>query len=56
MFTTDDPNAPKTIPPLTILSLSLRTVVHVADNKREVLVASARVYTDGASLVVGKSC
>ena len=45
----DDSRTPKCIPPLTILSLSLRTVVHIADNRRELLVASARVYADCTS-------
>ncbi|GAA6009942.1 DNA-directed DNA polymerase alpha catalytic subunit POL1 [Rhodotorula paludigena] len=43
-FAPTDANAPKDIPRLTILSLSSRTVVHLKDNKREIVCAAARVW------------
>lgn len=46
-FAQDDATAPSAPPPLTILSLSARTVVHLNENKREMVCASARVWTDG---------
>ncbi|SCZ87769.1 BZ3500_MvSof-1268-A1-R1_Chr2-3g05237 [Microbotryum saponariae] len=45
-FSDQDPTAPTAAPPLTIMSLSMRTVVHITDNKREVVCAAARVWTD----------
>lgn len=33
-------------PPLTIMSIALRTTMNVKDNKQEILVASARIYED----------
>lgn len=50
VFAPEDSTAPKANPPLTILSLSTRSVVHLTENKREVVCASARVYTDCTSL------
>lgn len=46
IFAQDDASAPKANPPLTIMSLSARTVVHLNENKREMVCASARVWTD----------
>ncbi|GAA6024619.1 hypothetical protein JCM10207_001023 [Rhodosporidiobolus poonsookiae] len=43
-FANNDANAPKDIPRLSILSLSSRTVVHLKDNKREIVCAAARVW------------
>lgn len=34
----------KDMPPLTIMSLSLRTVVNHADNKREIVCIAARIW------------
>ena len=45
-FAENDAAAPKAAPPLTILSLSARTVLHLAENKRELVCASARVWHD----------
>jgi DNA polymerase alpha subunit A len=42
----DDILCPKVLPPLTIISLAIRTVVHVATNTSEVVCASARVWAD----------
>lgn len=47
VFEVDDATAPKGVPPLTIMSLSTRTVFHIGNNNKEILVASARIYTDG---------
>ncbi|GAA6055199.1 hypothetical protein JCM3770_000705, partial [Rhodotorula araucariae] len=43
-FASTDANAPKDVPRLTILSLSSRTVVHLKENKREIVCAAARVW------------
>ena len=47
-FASTDASAPKDIPRLTILSLSSRTVVHLKENKREIVCAAARVWENGA--------
>lgn len=49
-FASTDATAPKDIPRLTILSMSSRTVVHLKENKREIVCAAARVWHDGVSL------
>ena len=49
-FASTDATAPKDIPRLTILSLSSRTVVHLKENKREIVCAAARVWHDGVLL------
>ncbi|TFK51987.1 hypothetical protein OE88DRAFT_1658731 [Heliocybe sulcata] len=41
-----DSDAPKDIPPLTIMSLSLRTVVNHHENKREIVCATARTWSN----------
>ncbi|KAK4052007.1 DNA-directed DNA polymerase alpha catalytic subunit pol1 [Microbotryomycetes sp. JL221] len=46
LFDQDDATAPKAAPPLTVMSLSMRTVVHLNDNKRELVCASARIWND----------
>ncbi|KAM0786373.1 hypothetical protein ACM66B_001841 [Microbotryomycetes sp. NB124-2] len=46
LFSQDDKSAPQGPPPLTIMSLGLRTVVHLNENKREVVCASTRIWTD----------
>ncbi|KAK4050302.1 DNA-directed DNA polymerase alpha catalytic subunit pol1 [Microbotryomycetes sp. JL201] len=46
LFDQDDVNAPKSPPPLTIMSLSMRSVVHLNENRRELVCASARFWTD----------
>ncbi|GAA5950464.1 hypothetical protein JCM10213_003586 [Rhodosporidiobolus nylandii] len=43
-FAAGDATAPKDVPRLTILSLSSRTVVHLKENKREIVCAAARVW------------
>ncbi|GAA5888512.1 hypothetical protein JCM6882_008978 [Rhodosporidiobolus microsporus] len=43
-FASNDATAPKDVPRLTILSLSSRTVVHLKENKREMVCAAARVW------------
>lgn len=49
VFDPNDDASPKASPPLTIMSISLRTVIHLTENKREVVCASTRVYVDGPS-------
>ncbi|KAI0321598.1 hypothetical protein OF83DRAFT_251189 [Amylostereum chailletii] len=44
-FSEADDNAPKNIPPLTIASLSVRTIVNHQENKREIVCASARIWS-----------
>ncbi|KDN44709.1 hypothetical protein K437DRAFT_274495 [Tilletiaria anomala UBC 951] len=43
-FSDSDSLAPKETPPLNVMSLSLRTVVNVKENKKEILCASARTW------------
>ncbi|KZV91997.1 hypothetical protein EXIGLDRAFT_615021, partial [Exidia glandulosa HHB12029] len=45
-FSDSDAKAPRDMPPLNIMSLSLRTIVNHQDNQRELVCASARVWTD----------
>ncbi|WFD34023.1 DNA-directed DNA polymerase [Malassezia cuniculi] len=45
-FSDSDENAPKEVPPLTVMSLSLRSVVNYKENKREVVALSTRVWRD----------
>ncbi|KAI9509680.1 hypothetical protein F5148DRAFT_1185768 [Russula earlei] len=45
-FAETDPNAPKDIPPLTIASLSIRTVVNHQENIREIVCATARIWSN----------
>jgi DNA polymerase alpha subunit A len=44
-----DANAPKDIPPMTIMSLSLRTIVNHRENKTELLCVTARTW-EGCSI------
>lgn len=46
VLASDNPLSPKGTPPLTIMSLSLRTVMHLATEKSEVVCASIRVWKD----------
>ncbi|KAJ7493343.1 hypothetical protein B0H11DRAFT_2006017 [Mycena galericulata] len=43
-FPEADNNAPKDAPPLTVMSLSIRTIVNHQENKREVVCATARTW------------
>jgi hypothetical protein len=43
-FSETDPEAPKEVPPLTVMSLSVRTIVNHKENKREVVCATARTW------------
>ena len=45
-FPETDPEAPKDIPPLTVMSLSVRTVVNHKENKRELICATARIWSN----------
>ena len=45
-FSEMDADAPKDIPPLTIMSLSVRTIVNHRENKREIVCTTARVWHD----------
>lgn len=42
----DDKTAPKDAPPLTIMSISSRTVLHLSQNKRELVCVSMRTWQD----------
>ncbi|KAK8846576.1 hypothetical protein IAR55_005662 [Kwoniella newhampshirensis] len=48
-FSETDPSAPKDTPPLTIMSVSLRTIVNHRENKTELLCASTRTW-DGYNI------
>ena len=43
-FPETDHQAPKETPPLTVMSLSVRTIVNHAQNKREIVCATARIW------------
>ncbi|KAK7031479.1 DNA polymerase [Favolaschia claudopus] len=43
-FPDTDVNAPKEAPPLTVMSLSIRTIVNHHENKREVVCVTARIW------------
>lgn len=45
-YADSDESAPKDAPPLTVMSLALRSVVNFKENKREIVAASARVWRD----------
>ncbi|EIN03911.1 DNA polymerase alpha catalytic subunit [Punctularia strigosozonata HHB-11173 SS5] len=45
-FAESDADAPKDTPPLTITSLSLRTIVNHKENKREIVCATARIWSN----------
>lgn len=47
-FSDADAAAPKETPPLTVMSLALRSVVNFKENKREIVAVSARVWPDMA--------
>ncbi|BEJ14180.1 hypothetical protein CspHIS471_0313540 [Cutaneotrichosporon sp. HIS471] len=40
----DDPSAPKEMPPLTMMSIALRTIVNHRENKTEILIATTRTW------------
>jgi DNA polymerase alpha subunit A len=46
-----DPSFPKEIPPLTVMSLSVRTIVNHTANKREIVCASARTWANSKPCV-----
>ncbi|KAJ3546934.1 hypothetical protein NM688_g5461 [Phlebia brevispora] len=43
-FAESESNAPKDVPPLTVMSLSVRTIVNHQENNREVVCATARTW------------
>lgn len=45
-FSETDPDAPRETPPLTVLSLSMRTIVNHKDNIREIVCASTRIWSN----------
>jgi DNA polymerase alpha subunit A len=45
-FLDSDTDAPKDIPPLTVMSLSVRTIVNHKENKREVVCTTARIWSN----------
>ena len=49
-FPETDPDAPKDVPPMSVMSLSVRTVVNHKDNKREIVCATARVWANSKSI------
>ena len=49
-FPDADPDAPKDMPPLTVMSLSVRTVVNHKANKREIVCSTARIWANSKSV------
>lgn len=50
-FLDTDANAPREIPPLTVASLSLRTIVNHKENNREIVCATARIWSNSKILL-----
>ncbi|KAI0947004.1 hypothetical protein AcV7_009558 [Taiwanofungus camphoratus] len=45
-FSETDLQAPKEVPPLTVMSLSIRTIVNHRENSREIVCATARIWAN----------
>lgn len=45
-FSENDDAAPKDMPPLTIMSLSARSIINHQANKKEIVATSARIWQD----------
>lgn len=45
-FLETDASAPKDVPPLTVMSLSMRTIVNHKENNREIVCATARIWSN----------
>jgi DNA polymerase alpha subunit A len=50
-FSDSDESAPREMPPLTVMSLSARSIVNHQANKKEIVSTSARVWTDSECAV-----
>lgn len=48
-FAETDQQAPRGTPPLTVVSLSLRTIVNHKENNREIVCATARIWSNCTS-------
>ena len=48
-FSENDESAPKEMPPLTVMSLSARSIVNHQANKKEIVSTCARVWQDSRS-------
>lgn len=48
-FSETESDAPKDMPPLTVVSLSIRTIVNHQENKREIVCATARIWHNSTS-------
>lgn len=51
-FKETDQNAPKDVPPLTVMSLSIRTIVNYKENKREIVCVTARTWSNCSSFIL----
>ncbi|KAJ7849955.1 hypothetical protein B0H14DRAFT_2764040 [Mycena olivaceomarginata] len=51
-FSSTDVDAPKDMPPLTVMSLSVRTIVNHHENKREVVCVTARTWHNSKSWLI----
>ena len=49
-FAETDDDAPKETPPLTVVSLSLRTIVNHRENIREIVCATSRIWSNSKSI------
>ncbi|KAG8881550.1 DNA-directed DNA polymerase alpha catalytic subunit pol1 [Tulasnella sp. 331] len=45
-YSETDPTAPRDLPPITVMSLSIRTIVNHVTSQKEIVVASARFWED----------
>jgi DNA polymerase alpha subunit A len=48
-FPETDTTSPKEMPPLTIMSLSVRSIMNHVENKREIVCVSSRIWTNRGS-------
>ena len=51
-FSDSDANAPRDTPPLTVMSLSTRTIVNHQDNIREIVCATVRTWSNSKQVCV----
>jgi len=51
-FTETNPDAPRELPPLTVMSLSICSIVNHQENKREVICTTSRIWHNSKSNMI----
>ena len=51
-FSESDENAPKDMPPLTVMSLSARSIINHQANKKEIVSTSSRIWQDSMCIPI----